>query len=799
MRSEGFGKRSRFGIAQRIVVLIAAAALLLAASAAGQDLAPRRLLPKAPVKALTPPPGSMVVVDGPQHRLVVKFRDEVRARTSSGALISLAAADVSGAQGAAQTFGMIFSPLIDLSEERLQQLEERAAARSSVAQPDLAGILKVEMPGADPAQLEAAGEALQLLPEVEFAYIRTLGVPPPNDIPPTTPDYTDLQTYFGPDPGMDADYAWALGFTGEGIRLSDCEYGWNYAHEDLHKIDLHPEPNQTVDPAVPRSWIEHGTSVVGQTTGDVNAYGINGMVPGAQVYTYPEYTVQAGGDRRVEAITAAIADSGVGDVVLLEMQTLGDGGGLGPAELDPDVWTVVKTGTDAGVIVVAAAGNGNQDLDSAPYAPYLARGDSGAIIVGAGSSDVNHDKLDFSTYGSRVNVQGWGEDVFTLGFPLDIEIGGDPNQRYTHFFGGTSGASPFVAAAAVALQDAADSPLSPEDLRDLLVQTGIPQGAGGHIGPFVNLRAALDVVLGINRPPECENDYFSTSRDTAFSILFHQMLANDDDPDGDRLWVDDYDLTTAQGGSNSWGSPFGFVYTPPSGFTGQDWFSYTAADAGGLSDDCTVFVDVGCDPVFGDSFDEGDFDNWSSTAVLGSATLKVTGEAAMEGPYGMQVTVKGAGDRAFVRDQTPAGETVYRARFLFRFDAAMSSGNLHRIFVIQDASPAANVVMVRMRKSGALFQLRAETRRDNFTWALTPWVDVSSQKAPLEVEVLWRAGDAGQSNGSLDFTAGGQTQSLTGIDNDSFQVDRAYLGLINGVDAGTSGEFHFDAFQSCRD
>jgi hypothetical protein len=107
---------------------------------------------------------------------------------------------------------------------------------------------------------------------------------------------------------------------------------------------------------------EHGTAVLGETASVPNAYGCSGMVPDADVYTYPEHTVE-GGARRLAAITNAIAGSRAGDVVLLEMQMSGAGGGYGPAEVDPSVWLATRTGTDAGVVVVAAAGNG-QNLDS---------------------------------------------------------------------------------------------------------------------------------------------------------------------------------------------------------------------------------------------------------------------------------------------------------------------------------------------------------------------------------------------------------------------------------------------------
>jgi hypothetical protein len=70
---------------------------------------------------------------------------------------------------------------------------------------------------------------------------------------------------------------------------------------------------------------------------------------------------------------------------------------------------VTKAATGAGIIAVSAAGNGNEDLDSSQYSEYMSRGDSGAIIVGAEIATKMHSKPPFSTCGSRVDVQAWGD------------------------------------------------------------------------------------------------------------------------------------------------------------------------------------------------------------------------------------------------------------------------------------------------------------------------------------------------------------------------------------------------------
>ncbi len=433
------------------------------------------------------------------QRIVVKFQDEVKARAALGALSSLSGADLSRSEATAALHGIHFESLIQLPEQQLSALEARAETFSGRAQPDLAGMMIAVTSHSEPSTLLAAAEALQDLAEIEWVYLESLAVPPPYDIPPITPDIAMYQTYRFDDPGANSDFAWQLGIKGLDVRLSDCEYGWNPDHEDFNERDLHLEPGQTIHPSVfANNWDEHGTAVLGESSATEDGYGCSGMAPLAEVYTYPEWTVEES-YRRVTCITNAIANSSAGDVVLLEMQTTGAGGGYGPAELDLGVWTVTQTGTDAGVVVVGAAGNGDQNLDSAAYVPYMNRGDSGAIIIGAGTANVSHNKLYFSTYGSRVNVHAWGESVFSTGYGDQPYGGGDPNQYYTDGFNGTSSASPIVASACCLIQSfylqMHGTPLPPTALRQLLMDTGYPQGSGGHIGPAVNIRGALETDL----------------------------------------------------------------------------------------------------------------------------------------------------------------------------------------------------------------------------------------------------------------------------------------------------------------
>lgn len=432
------------------------------------------------------------------YQLKIKLADHVRGRATADGLRSLTDVDLSDVLEIADAEGLQFEPLLRSDPAKIQRMLNRAARRSGKAQPDLLGMMRVITPNAQPWELERIGQALQNLPQVEYAHIQFLAPPPPGDLSPPTSDHTSSQGYLEADPGLNAEGAWAQGVFGDGVRFSDCEYGWDYDHEEYNDLTIGAEPGQTIHPTVYiYSWDDHGTAVFGESIATDNGYGVTGISPGVSTFTYPEWTVEED-FRRETAIANSIADSAPGDVILLEMQTVNFGNSYGPAELDPDVFNIVQAGTQSGVVVVGAAGNGNQNLDSGTYSTYMGWGDSGAVIVGAGSADTNHDKLSYSTYGSRVDVQGWGYSVFSTGYGDAYLYGGDEHQSYTAMFSGTSSASGMVAGVACLIQSRSVAlngvGLAPTITRQIMKDTGLPQGAGGNIGPVPDAGAAVAAV-----------------------------------------------------------------------------------------------------------------------------------------------------------------------------------------------------------------------------------------------------------------------------------------------------------------
>lgn len=318
--------------------------------------------------------------------------------------------------------------------------------------------------------------------------------------PVTTPSFESYQGYLGPAPhGIDAPAAWRLGVRGQGVWFADIEGGWNAKHEDLPGERItHVSGRPIKNP----HWRAHGTAVLGEVVGLDNGKGIVGIAPDVERV----FTSSIGGVATAEAIDNAAEAMRPGDVLLIELQGAGPRGRYLPMEYWDDNYDAIEAATARGVIVIEAAGNGAENLDHRAYSGKLSRTgrDSGAIMVGAGGPPregfEDRARLDFSNYGSRVDVQGWGRKVATLDYGDLQNCAGTEatytDRHYTGEFAGTSSASPIVAGAAILLQSYAKQHgrvLSPREIRDILTHTGTPQTSdpSKHIGPRPDLSRAL--------------------------------------------------------------------------------------------------------------------------------------------------------------------------------------------------------------------------------------------------------------------------------------------------------------------
>jgi hypothetical protein len=322
------------------------------------------------------------------------------------------------------------------------------------------------------------------------------GDAPPAKAATTTPDFSLQQGYLDAAPlGVGIrELAGTPGVRGGTVRVIDVEGAWLWDHEDL------PAPFADLGAHIDDlSWRNHGTAVLGQIRGIDNGLGVEGLVPDAEVGAS-----SIGNQSFPEALLAAASVLEAGDIVLIELHapgpnSFGNGSQFGyvPMEFWQDNFDAIRALTDLGIIVVEAAGNGQQDLDDPVYLGLFDRQvrDSGAIMVGASDGSATWPAW-FTNHGSRVDLSGWGEDVVTCGYG-DLQEG-EETAWYTERFAGTSSASPIVVGAVAALQGTVESAwgfsLDAPLARTLLRQTGTAMSGDQQIGPRPDVVAAWELV-----------------------------------------------------------------------------------------------------------------------------------------------------------------------------------------------------------------------------------------------------------------------------------------------------------------
>lgn len=376
--------------------------------------------------------------------------------------------------------------------------------------------------------LEETIALLRTFEEIEYAYRTPDPVTPPafsvkEKVQMIPPNYQTNQGYLNESPtGIDALYVWEnYGNRGAGINIVDIEYDFSNTHHDLPPIN--------VIGGVPYTAYgnDHGTAVLGEYGSINNEFGTTGIASDAICHFQYGFVNAFSLDYGSATVNAAEALN-PGDIILLEAQTGGPNySGSGQNGLVPIEWFepwydgVVFAIDVYNVVVVEAAGNGNENLDAAiyidnpeaPHNPFLQENNSGAIIVGAGHSPsqfggggVPRSRMWYSNYGSRLDLQAWGERIYSTGYGNIYNAEG-VNYYFTNSFSGTSGASPIVVGAAALLQaqskNITGNVLTGVEIRDAFFATGAPQQGGSNpvtqnIGPMPNLQAAI-IYLGLDQ------------------------------------------------------------------------------------------------------------------------------------------------------------------------------------------------------------------------------------------------------------------------------------------------------------
>jgi len=336
------------------------------------------------------------------------------------------------------------------------------------------------------------------------------------DDPPATLNWEADQPYLDPAPlGINAEYSWnyhpTLGRGRADYWCIDVEMDWSENHEDF------PQAFQVLGGGDAGGAADHGDAVMGIVAACNNGFGITGISSNVtpKAISWPTRSGITHQDKWISAFNLAAAYLLPGESYLIEIHYYGPDPGFGcdsvcgncsqfrfiPVEYWDNVFTAIQTHTANGFIVYEAAGNGQMDLNNPVYGNRFQRSfrNSQAILVGAALPETREAEC-WSNFGSRVDLQGWGRDIFTLGYGNLWQGTADPDrsQWYTSSFGGTSGATPIAAGAGNLLQGISQGKfgmtLSPDQVRDYLSATGTAWTGSRDVGERPDLAQAINYI-----------------------------------------------------------------------------------------------------------------------------------------------------------------------------------------------------------------------------------------------------------------------------------------------------------------
>lgn len=283
--------------------------------------------------------------------------------------------------------------------------------------------------------------------------------------------------------------AWTMA-TGAGVTIADCDAGFYHDESDLHGnflLDYRYDLSNTDDPTTVNDgpFAYHGTAVTSIMAGVMDGKGTNGIAYNAKIVPLQNYNYDNTDKLDKEEATAKCIlkaiDTPEVDIIVLENQTAN-----GSSETFIGTRDAVRLALQAGIIVVGAAGNYEQELIEET------KDNTGSIIVGALNQDGT--SANWSNYGDRATVAAYGENLHTLY---------GPNGAYGEF-GGTSGATPQVAAT-VALMKEVNPTLTPDQARQILQDTREINDGNKKTGGRLQTDRAVEASKNLTASPTVYN------------------------------------------------------------------------------------------------------------------------------------------------------------------------------------------------------------------------------------------------------------------------------------------------------
>lgn len=231
---------------------------------------------------------------------------------------------------------------------------------------------------------------------------------------------------------IDAEKVWAT-YTGDPVRVAIVDTGIDTAHPDL----VGNLKGGVSEVGYTRSYKDdngHGTHVAGIVASVDNSIGVVGVAPRADLYAVK--VLNRSGSGYLSDIINGLDWAVANDMQVVNMS-------LGTSSYSALFDTAVQRTVAAGVVVVAAAGNSGDGIDTVNYPAKFA----GVIAVSAtGSNDV---LASYSSRGPAVDLAAPGSAVYSTYYKSSYAT-----------LSGTSMASPHVAGTAALVLT---SPIGPDD------------------------------------------------------------------------------------------------------------------------------------------------------------------------------------------------------------------------------------------------------------------------------------------------------------------------------------------------
>jgi hypothetical protein len=197
-------------------------------------------------------------------------------------------------------------------------------------------------------------------------------------------------------------------------------------------------------------------------------------------------------------------------------------------------------------------------------------------------------------------------------------------------------------------------------------------------------------------------------------------------------------------------------------------------------------------------------------ALAGSAmaqnTVYADASAAMNGTnYGLVLNLDGTTSNAYVEDQSPADETVYRASFWFDpNDLPMDPTDKFVIFLARHNS-FTNVLRLQFNYLNGAYRIRLQVLKNNSAWADcrlngdsgARFMTIGNEPTWITVEAVF--GDATTSLARV--TANGITHYKDTYQSTAWSVDRVRMGgprMPQAQGGPFTGQVFFDEFESYR-